>query len=224
MEKQIQMRAIAPANGGLRVREAAEGEAKSRTIEGFAIVFGKPSVVLNDWWDGPFREYVDDGAIEQSMLDGCDIKMTAFHNREILLARHWPDGTGTLKVEVKQGEGVFVSFDAPDSPWGDNVLEAVRRGDMRGMSFSFGQNSYTFEDKEGADGIIERHIRHFSEIREMTIAEDPAYPDTTAEARERERIEAEKKAKRDAEARERIEAEKRAKETIADLRAMAKYI
>lgn len=204
---------------GIRVREAQEGET-SRTIEGYAIVFGRESVVLNDWWDGPYREYIDEGAISQEMLDGCDIKMTAFHNREILLARHWPGGSGTLKCEVR-ADGVWVEFEAPVSPWGDNILEAVRRGDMRGMSFSFRENAYTFEDKRGEDGITERHIRHFSEIFEMTIASDPAYPDTTAEAREREQAEEKAKAEAEAKAKAEAEAQRENMAAIERVRAIA---
>lgn len=192
----------------LRVREAGEGQPESRTIEGLAIVFDKPSVVMVDWWDGPYREYIDREAVSQEMLDGCDIKMTAFHDREILLARHWPVEMGldsTLRLEVRE-DGVWVSFEAPRCPWGDNILESVRLGNMRGMSFSFYENAYTYEDVQGKDGIIDRHIRHFSEIVEMTVAADPAYPDTTAEARERERL-------RQAEAeKQRLEAEKKAEE------------
>lgn len=218
---------------GLRIREAAEGQAASRTIEGYAIVFDKPSVVMCDWWDGPFREYVDKGAITDEMLRGCDIKMTAFHDREILLARHWPEEEGaeqkesTLKLEVTD-EGVLASFEAPKSPWGENILEAVRRGDMRGMSFTFYENAYTFEDVKGKDGIIDRHIKSFSEIVEMTIAADPAYPDTTAAAREREaqakaQAEAEAKAKKEAEEREAAEKAKAIAEAIKSVREAAKW-
>lgn len=223
----------------LHIREAAapvqqeggEGEKKAtgRTIEGFAIVFGQPSVVIDDWWDGPMREYVDDGAIDVKDMVLWDVKMTAFHDREILLARHWPGGGGTLKMEVRQGEGLWVSFEAPNSPWGDNILESVRRGDMKGMSFSFYRNMYEYKDSIAEDQVTERHITKLMNVFETTVASDPAYPSTTASAREA-------AAKREKEEREKAEAEaakqkadeetaaREAVATVAALRELAKKI
>lgn len=155
-----------------------------KAFEGYAIVFNEPSVVMVDWWDDKvFREYIDNGAISQQMLDTTDIVCTAFHNREKLLARHHADGTGTLKLEVDE-VGVKAMFDFPNGPLGDDIAEAVSRGDMPGMSFSFYESDYTYSDVKGADGIIERHISKIDSIFEVTVASNPAYPATTANCRE----------------------------------------
>ena len=68
-----------------RLRENADGSA-SRTIEGYAIVFGVQSVLLQDWYD-TYREIIEPGAITEAELATMDIKMTMYHNREKLLAR-----------------------------------------------------------------------------------------------------------------------------------------
>ena len=44
------------------LREAAEGGSESRTIEGYAIVFGVESRILSDYWDN-YREIIEPGAI-----------------------------------------------------------------------------------------------------------------------------------------------------------------
>ena len=80
-----------------RIREAAEGR-ESRTIEGYAVVFGRESVLLCDYWD-EYREIIEPGAIDQALLDSSDIKMTLWHNRERLLARR-NNGAGTREVGI----------------------------------------------------------------------------------------------------------------------------
>ena len=79
----------------LQVREAAEGEAASRTITGYAILFNVPSAPLYSYDDEEAREVIAPGAVTKELLDGCDIKMTMFHNRQLILARS-KNGAGTL--------------------------------------------------------------------------------------------------------------------------------
>ena len=83
----------------LRVREAQEGEAASRTITGYAILFGVPSAPLYDYDDEEAREVIAPGAVTKELLDGCDIKMTMFHDRQLILARS-KNGAGTLTYGV----------------------------------------------------------------------------------------------------------------------------
>lgn len=168
-----------------QVREITrEDGSKAKQFEGYAIVFNEKSVVMCDWWDGKcFREIILPEAISQEMLDKTDIICTAFHNREILLARHHADGTGTMSL-TKDEIGVKVQFEFPNSPQGDNIAESVSRGDMPGMSFSFYESDYTYTDVKGEDGIIERTISNIASIFEVTVASSPAYPATTANCRE----------------------------------------
>lgn len=69
--------------GDLRVREANEGEAASRTITGYAILFDAPSAVLYADDREEIREVIAHGAVTKELLDSCDIKMTMFHDRQI---------------------------------------------------------------------------------------------------------------------------------------------
>ena len=79
----------------LHVREAAEGEAPSRTITGYAILFNVPSAPLWSDEDSEAREVIAPEAVTKELLDGQDIKMTMFHNRQLILARS-NKGGGTL--------------------------------------------------------------------------------------------------------------------------------
>ena len=163
-------------------REATEGESNSRTIEGYAIVFGVESRILSDYWDN-YREIIEQGAITEERLKEMDIKMTMYHNREKILARS-TNGEGTLKLTVDD-VGVKYSFEAPNTVDGDTALELVKRGDLSGSSFMFWtdeKSGVSYEKR--SDGIMLRRVKTIGMIYDMTIAADPAYEQTTVAARE----------------------------------------
>lgn len=176
----------------LRVREAQEGEAASRTITGYAILFGVPSEPLYAYDDEEAREVIAPGAVTKELLDGCDIKMTMFHDRQLILARS-KNGAGTLTYGVDD-KGVYFEFEAPNTVDGDKALELVRRGDISGCSFAFSthyyDSAYVSRDVQKVDGkmIITYTVNVITGIYDFTLAADPAYPDTNCEAEVRELI------------------------------------
>ena len=164
------------------LREAVEGEKESRTIEGYAIVFGVESRILADYWDN-YREIIEPGAITEERLKEMDIKMTMYHNREKILARS-VKGEGTLKLSVDE-VGVHYEFEAPNTVDGDTALELVKRGDLSGSSFMFWtdeKSGVSYEKR--SDGMMLRRVKTIGMIYDMTIAADPAYEETTVAARE----------------------------------------
>ena len=167
----------------LRVREAApDAQGESRTIEGTAIVFNAESEVLDDW-GYRFREVILPSAATMEFLNSQDIKMNMLHERELTIARA-NKGQGTLKLSVDE-RGVNFSFDAPKCDIGDRCLEMVRRGDYSGCSFEFWPDEYD-EEVTHEDGEAEGKITHrkFKAITALTIGMDPAYRQTTVNARE----------------------------------------
>ena len=160
------------------IRESTEEGKTSRTIEGYAIVFGVESRLIVDWYDA-FREIISKDAITQEDLDASDIKMTLWHNREKLLARA-NKGEGTLKLSVDE-VGVKYSFEAPETADGETAVQLVMRGDIAGASFTFWTTEENCSYKEADDGAIVRTVNKINEVYEMTLASDPAYPQTTAE-------------------------------------------
>ena len=163
------------------LREAVEGGGESRTIEGYAIVFGVESRILSDYWDN-YREIIEPGAITEERLKEMDIKMTMYHNREKILARS-TNGEGTLKLTVDE-VGVKYSFDAPNTVDGDTALELVKRGDLSGSSFMFWTDERNVSYERRSDDIMIRRVKTIGMIYDMTIAADPAYEQTTVAARE----------------------------------------
>ena len=172
----------------LHVREAGEGEAASRTIVGRAILFNTPSAPLWSDDEEEAREIIAPEAITKELLDGCDIKFTMFHDRQLILARS-NKGTGTLSYTVDD-KGVAFEFEAPNTVDGDKALELVKRGDLAGCSFAFSTHywdeSFVSRTVEVRDGraYITYTVKAVTGVYDMTLAADPVYPDTSVEARE----------------------------------------
>ena len=173
-----------PCVGSLHVREAVDG-VESRTITGRAIVFNQPSVVMGVSDSGVVREVVLPEAITREVLDGSDIKMTLFHDRQLILARS-NKGSGTLRYDV-DGDGVTFEFEAPHTADGDKALELVRRGDIDGCSFAF--TTYYFDpewvrESVDGDGNVTMEVARVLGVHDFTLTPDPAYRQTTVETRE----------------------------------------
>ena len=193
--------------GKLFVRESAPGEAPSRKICGYAIMFNVPSVILDKDDHYEEREIIKPCAVTKELLDGCDILMTMYHNREIVLARS-NKGKGTLSYRI-DSKGVFFEFDAPNSPNGNEALELVRRGDITGCSFIFGSyyydDEYVRREEKKVNGVtqVTCFVLKMTGVYDFTITTKPAYPDTSVEAREAQERKAQRKAREIREIRER---------------------
>lgn len=163
----------------LAVREEAQtAQGKSRTITGRAIVFNKESQELDDWGER-FVEVILPEACTKEWLGTQDVKMNLLHDRQLTVAR-CNKGQGSMKMEVDE-EGVTFEFEAPKCDIGDRCLEMVRRGDYSGCSFEFYPQDY--EKEVDGDLVTIRH-KKFAALVALTIGMDPAYTQTSVNARE----------------------------------------
>ena len=176
--KKIEIRAL---ECQLSVREAApDAEGESRTIAGTAIVFNAESEVLDDW-GYRFREVIKPEACSMEFLNTQDIKMNMLHDRQLTIARS-NKGVGSLRLSVDE-KGVNFEFEAPRCDIGDRCLEMVRRGDYSGCSFEFYPEDYDVEEREGGKDVKITH-KKFRALTAVTIGMDPAYRQTSVNARE----------------------------------------
>lgn len=174
----------------LHIREAASGE-ESRIIEGYALKFGVRSRLLCDWWDY-YYEQLEPGCVTREMLDRQDIKLTMFHDRQLILARS-NKGVGTLNYEV-DAIGVRFWAEMPHTVDGDKALELVQRGDIAGCSFCYStdegdsENAVSYErlkeKTENGEDILLRHVKRIDNVYDFTLATDPAFEQTTVSRRE----------------------------------------
>ena len=82
------------------------------------------------------------------------------------------------------------NLDLPKSPNGDEALELVSRGDLSGCSFAFTTRYWDSDFVERSAKVINGAtqitytVKAITGVYDFTLAADPAYPDTSVEARE----------------------------------------
>lgn len=229
MEKMTNKRTVGFVSG-LHLREAQEGERESRVIEGYALKFGVRSRLLCDLWDGKtYYEILEPGCVTRETLDAQDIKLTMYHDRQIILGRS-KMGAGTLTYEVDE-DGVKFACEMPHTPDGDTALELVRRGDIDGCSFIYSteedsENAVTYtrgardlsDNSDKSDGVV-RHVWRIDHFYDFTITPDPAFVQTEVSAREREALDGlEERGEERGERREEGERDARKREALKALR------
>ena len=163
----------------IRVFNAEGAEVRStggRQVAGFGIVFNSQSELM-----GNFREVILPQAID-GVLENSDVLALLNHDesRGILARSDKGKGTLTLKPESR---GLKYAFEAPKTSLGDELLEGLRRGDIKSSSFAFSvaQNGEKWEKQQ--DGTYLRTISKFDRIFDVSPCFRPAYSDTTVALR-----------------------------------------
>lgn len=144
---------------------------EGRTIKGYSAVFDSNYQM----WEG-YNETIARGAFDGA--DFSDVVALFNHESENLLARS-KDGTGTLTLKVDD-KGLYFEFEAPNTTIGNDVLENVKLGNIRGCSFAFTVTEQKVEDFE--DGTCLRTILKIGKLYDVGPVVNPAYEETEIEA------------------------------------------
>ena len=152
-----------------------ERDGKPAVLSGYAAVFwdGNASTQYATS-DGSMVERILFGAFDRALIED-DVVATFNHDENLVLGRA---SAGTLRLAV-DARGLRYELDLPDTSAGRDVRVNVRRGDVRGSSFSFLTRSATWRKE---DGIDVRELRDVG-LRDLGPVTFSAYEGTTAEAR-----------------------------------------
>jgi uncharacterized protein len=148
------------------VREDADG----MRLEGYAALFNSRSENL-----GGFTETIRPGAFRASLKARNDIKLLWNHDTGAVMGS---TRAGTLQL-VEDERGLKVSATLPDTSYGRDARELVRRGDVTGFSFGFSMPARG-GDEWSADGT-ERVLKSVR-LHEVSLVAFPAYPETNGTA------------------------------------------
>lgn len=149
---------------------------EGRTIEGYAIRFDEESQNMG------FIETIHKGALTDDVISKSDIFARFNHREDAVLARS-RYGEGSLHLELRS-DGLFYRFEAPHTNWGDELIEHIKRGEIRTSSFAF-----IVSDEEGSEkwykenGIIKRTIYKIGQLFDVSPTFEGAYLTTTCDAR-----------------------------------------
>jgi len=108
-----------------------------RTVEAYAAVFNQPAEIVD--WEGHYREQITPTAFNQTISrNGGRFPILYNHGRTLMGT---PSDLGSMPIgnstEVRpDGKGLLTVARYNANPLADQTLEAIRNGDIRGMSWS----------------------------------------------------------------------------------------
>ena len=151
-------------------------EENSRIIRGLAIPAGSRSDLLY----GEFYETIEPTALED-VIDRFDVKLYVNHDSSQGTFARSKYGKGSLRLFLTD-RGLEFETEAPNTAFGDMLLEGIRRGDFDSMSFAFAPDEENWEQNE--DGTYNRTIKHIGLLDEVSILScAPAYSATEVNCR-----------------------------------------
>jgi hypothetical protein len=147
----------------------------SRNVTGIAIVFNSMSRDL-----GGFREIILPEAVKDVLIHS-DILCLLNHSTEKGVLARSRYGVGTLKLET-DSKGVKYSFLAPSTSLGDEVLEGIKRNDIKSSSFAFtlAEGGDRWEKRDGQNIRV---ITKFQTIWDVSPCYRESYSDTSVALR-----------------------------------------
>jgi HK97 family phage prohead protease len=145
-----------------------EASDNGRRIQGYAIRFHSLSQDL-----GGFRELIAPEAVDRTLSEGLDVRALVDHDSGKVIGRTRA-GTLTLRKDSK-GLAIRIEPDE-DISYAKDIMRAVARGDVSGMSFGF----RTLSDEWAHDAVAEEWTRTVTDMRisEVSIVAFPAYQAT----------------------------------------------
>lgn len=150
--------------------EVRSDNSKEMVLTGRPVVFNQPTVIGED-----YKEVIAEGALDGADLS--DVRLLYNHDLSTVPLARTPK---TMELSVDPA-GLTFTANLPANEYGRTVYEAVKRGDLTGMSFSFkvpdGGDDYDPETNT-------RTIRKIEKIYECSIVPFPAYPTASVEARD----------------------------------------
>ena len=166
----------------------AEALDNGRKIKGYAILFNSLSENL-----GGFREIIAPEAVDRTLGEGLDVRALVDHDAGKVIGR---TRAGTLMLR-KDSKGLKIEIEPDDEiSYAKDIMRAVSRGDVSGMSFAF--RTMPDGDEWDFDGDIAIRTVKDMRVSEVSIVTFPAYSATSVEVAQRSLVafQAERAAKR----------------------------
>lgn len=151
---------------------------ENRVVGGYVNKFNQNSELMRDRWGDEFIEVISDSAFTKT-LETKSQKALWNHNTDLVLGSV---AAGTLNLFV-DGIGLRCEITLPNTTWGNDAYESIKRGDVDGMSFGFRciedmWSKIQYEDRE----IYKRTILE-AELFEVSPCVFPAYSDSQINCR-----------------------------------------
>lgn len=164
---------------------AVENDDNKMLIEGYAIMFDKPTT--HQYGSRKFTETIKKGALDKT--DMKDVPMRYNHNDNVMIMARTRNKSLKLTVDEK---GLKVEADLLDTQSNRDLYKAIKEGLIDKMSFAFnvadGGDTWTFGEKETT-----REVNNIAKLWDVSVVDTPFYDSTSVYTRSFELLESEEK-------------------------------
>ncbi|CAM5206401.1 hypothetical protein UACE39S_01735 [Ureibacillus acetophenoni] len=157
-----------------RTTEIRANEDGSMKVSGYVNKTEKLSEVLGS--SKRFVEKIAKGAFDRAIKNAKEVHFLAEHDNKKILA-----STRNNSLSLREdSQGLFMEATITPTTYGSDYYQLIKSGILKNMSFGF----RTIKDswKQGMNGIHERTIEEL-ELFEVSVVRDPAYSQSTIQAR-----------------------------------------
>ena len=146
--------------------ETRQTEEEQNKVSGLGLVYERETELFPG-----FLEVIRKDAFKESIERDRDRPIKSYFNHDPSSVLATTASEPPLLVENRD-EGIFYEAEIPDTTYGDDLKENLKRKNVQGSSFKFAvDDENTWEDEEG---IVHREILQ-GEIYELGPVTDPAY-------------------------------------------------
>lgn len=150
-----------------------ENDAENRRISGYAALYSTRSQYIG------FYEIIAPGAFDNAIAKS-DVRCLFNHDPNLILGR---TKSGTLRIK-SDDKGLYYEVDVPDTPFGESVFNAIKRGDVSQSSFGFFvDEDRWFEERIDGKNCLVREILKIKELFDVSPVTYPAYHETSVSTR-----------------------------------------
>lgn len=150
--------------------ETRENEPK--VLKGIAIKYN----VLSEPMYDQFYERINPRALDKTLKENDQVALWG-HDSMYVLGRK---SEGTLKL-INKADGLHFEITPPSTTWANDLIESVKRKDIKQMSFGFNvvtDKWYADEDSKKKHGLAIREIEELK-LYEISLVTFPAYTQTS---------------------------------------------
>ena len=144
------------------------------TVYGRAITYEVESNNLQ------FVEIIHRGAVDDELLQNSDVYARVNHSDDYIVAR-WNRGKGSLHLENRE-DGLYYSFEIPNTEKGRELAEHIRRGEITSSSFSFVVNA-DGERWSKRNGKVYHEVDKIAYLHDIAPVYLPAYNSSSCSLR-----------------------------------------
>jgi hypothetical protein len=186
LKMEIERRFVSTASlPKVQTRQNANGQ---RSIVGYASVFYRRGVEGTEYFlADDIVERIHPGAFNRALSQGQDVAALFNHDASNILGRNT---SGTLKL-TSDSRGLAYEIEPAETTVFRDVVEHLRRGDVRGSSFAFTAGGDGVEWSE-EDGLFVRNVKSVRGLYDVGPVTFPAYSASEAGLRSLALVQAER--------------------------------